>query len=79
MHCVIHVSVDSNHASGAHNGGKGMDLAIAHNGGKEMHLAVVILISALVSTVFTLGLVASYMYWQKRKREQGKGRFRKTF
>ncbi|KAE9455653.1 hypothetical protein C3L33_12447, partial [Rhododendron williamsianum] len=24
---------DSNHASGAHNGGKGMDLAIAHNGG----------------------------------------------
>ncbi|KAI8560405.1 hypothetical protein RHMOL_Rhmol04G0252800 [Rhododendron molle] len=75
----VPLGCDSNHASGAHNGGKGMDLAIAHNGGKEMHLAVVILISALVSTVFTLVLVASYMYWQKRKREQGKARFRKTF
>ncbi|KAH7843166.1 hypothetical protein Vadar_013492 [Vaccinium darrowii] len=58
---------DSNHASSSHNGGKGM------------HVAVVILISALVSTVFILGLLAAYKYWQKRKREQDQARFLKLF
>lgn len=44
-----------------------------------MHVAVVILISALVSTVFILGLLAAYKYWQKRKREQDQARFLKLF
>ena len=44
-----------------------------------MHLAVVILISALVSTVFVLGGVAAYKYWQKKKREQDQARFLKLF
>lgn len=67
MHREFHVSVDSNHASASHNGGKGM------------HVAIVILISALVSTVFVLGLAAAYKYWQKRKREQEQARFLKLF
>lgn len=50
-----------------------------HKEGNGMHLAVVILISALVSTVFVLGLVAAYKYWQKKKREQDQARFLKLF
>ncbi|KAL9336579.1 hypothetical protein Peur_071067 [Populus x canadensis] len=50
-----------------------------HKKGNETHLAVVILISALVSTVFVLGVVAAYKYWQKKKREQDQARFLKLF
>lgn len=67
MYCVIHVSVDSSHASGSQDGGKGI------------RLDRVILICVLVSTVFTLGLVASYMFLRKRKREHGKAGSRKAF
>uniref|UniRef100_A0A5B6Z544 DUF7953 domain-containing protein n=1 Tax=Davidia involucrata TaxID=16924 RepID=A0A5B6Z544_DAVIN len=62
------LGTDSDHASGSHNGG-----------GKRMHLALVIVISALVSTVFILGLVAAYKYWQKRKKEHDQARFLKLF
>ncbi|KAK9290557.1 hypothetical protein L1049_008727 [Liquidambar formosana] len=57
----------SNHASGSQNGGKGM------------HIFLVIMISALVSTVSILGIVAAYKYWQKKKREQDQARFLKLF
>ena len=64
---VFHLSIDSNSASKP------------HKKGNETHLAVVILISALVSTVFVLGVVAAYKYWQKKKREQDQARFLKLF
>ncbi|KAA8518835.1 hypothetical protein F0562_016391 [Nyssa sinensis] len=57
----------SNHASAS------------HNGGKRMHLALVIIVSALVSTVFILGLVAVYKYWQKKRMEHDQARFLKLF
>uniref|UniRef100_A0A5B6Z4L5 DUF7953 domain-containing protein n=1 Tax=Davidia involucrata TaxID=16924 RepID=A0A5B6Z4L5_DAVIN len=57
----------SDHASGSHNGGKGM------------HLLLVIIISASITTVFILGMVAAYKYWQKRKRQQDQARFLKLF
>ncbi|CAK7341755.1 unnamed protein product [Dovyalis caffra] len=64
---VLHVREDSNSASKPHKEGNGM------------HLAVIILISALVSTVFVLGVVAAYKYWQRKKREQDQARFLKLF
>uniref|UniRef100_A0A2P2J5P0 DUF7953 domain-containing protein n=1 Tax=Rhizophora mucronata TaxID=61149 RepID=A0A2P2J5P0_RHIMU len=50
-----------------------------HNGRKGMHLALVILIGALVSTIFVLMTVVIYKYWQKKKREQDQARFLKLF
>lgn len=44
-----------------------------------MHWALVILISALVSVVLILGVVAAYKYWQKRKKQQEQARFLKLF
>ncbi|KAG6745044.1 hypothetical protein POTOM_051686 [Populus tomentosa] len=64
---VVHLSIDSTSASKP------------HKKGNETHLAVVIVISALVSTVFVLGVVAAYKYWQKKKREQDQARFLKLF
>lgn len=51
----------------------------SHNGGKGVHLVLVIMVSALVSIVSVLGVVAVYKYWQKRKREQDQARFLKLF
>ena len=51
----------------------------SHKGGKGMHVAVIILISVLVSTVFILGLIVAFKYWQKKKREQDQARFLKLF
>lgn len=44
-----------------------------------MHAALIILISVVVSTVFILGGVAAYKYWQKKKREQDQAQFLKLF
>lgn len=44
-----------------------------------MHWTVVILVSVLVSTLFILGLVAAYKYWQKKRREKDQARFLKLF
>lgn len=63
----VSLGTDSSHASGSRDGGKGI------------RLDRVILICVLVSTVFTLGLVASYMFLRKRKREHGKAGSRKAF
>ncbi|PSS09903.1 Formin-like protein [Actinidia chinensis var. chinensis] len=68
LECMPLESSDSNHASGSPS-----------NGRKGMHFALVIIISASVSTIFILGLVAAYKYWQKRKREQEQARFLKLF
>ncbi|XP_030924297.1 uncharacterized protein LOC115951254 [Quercus lobata] len=51
----------------------------SHVGEKRMHAALIILISVVVSTVFILGVVAAYKYWQKKKREQDQARFLKLF
>ncbi|EXB23435.1 hypothetical protein L484_005725 [Morus notabilis] len=51
----------------------------SHKGRKGMHVALIILISALISTVLILGLIAAYKYWQKKKREQDQARFLKLF
>lgn len=61
------MSIDSNSAPSSHKSRNGM------------HLALVIVISALVSTVLVLGIVAVYKYWQKKKREQDQARFLKLF
>ncbi|GLT47865.1 hypothetical protein SLA2020_215240 [Shorea laevis] len=45
----------------------------------KSHIAIVIVISALVSTVMIIAAVAVYKYWQKRKREQDQARFLKLF
>ncbi|XP_059646959.1 uncharacterized protein LOC132293474 isoform X2 [Cornus florida] len=63
----VHLGSDSKNSSGSHKGGKGM------------HWALIITISALVSTIFILGLLAAYKYWQKRRREQDHARFLKLF
>lgn len=60
--------LDSNTASGSHDRPK-----------KGMHVAVVILISALVSTVLIIGIVVAFKYWQKKKRQQEQARFLKLF
>ncbi|KAL6998269.1 hypothetical protein U1Q18_008395 [Sarracenia purpurea var. burkii] len=64
--CVL-FGTESNHASGSHNGAKGM------------HLALVITISVLILTLFIIGLVAAYKYWQRRKKQQEQARFLKLF
>ncbi|KAE8099485.1 hypothetical protein FH972_017465 [Carpinus fangiana] len=51
----------------------------SHDRGKGMHVAVIILISAVVSTVSILGVVGAYKYWQRRKREHDQARFLKLF
>lgn len=51
----------------------------SHVGEKRMHAALIILISVVVSTVFILGVVAAYRYWQKKKRAQDQARFLKLF
>lgn len=47
--------------------------------GKGMNVFLVILITALVSGVTLVGVVAGYRYWQKKKREQDQARFLKLF
>ncbi|KAJ9181653.1 hypothetical protein P3X46_009761 [Hevea brasiliensis] len=64
----VPLAADSNSASGSHN-----------RGSKGMHVAVVILISALVSTVLILGIVVVFKHWQQKKREQEQARFLKLF
>lgn len=44
-----------------------------------MHVALIILISAVVSTVLISVGVGVYKYWQKKKREQDQARFLKLF
>ncbi|XP_043698305.1 uncharacterized protein LOC122649022 [Telopea speciosissima] len=66
----VHLENSSDHASGSHHGA---------DTGKRMHVLLVILISAIVSTVSILGVVAAYRYWQRRKREQDQARFLKLF
>ncbi|GAV64993.1 hypothetical protein CFOL_v3_08508 [Cephalotus follicularis] len=51
----------------------------SHHGGKGVHVALVILISALVSTVMVVGVVMAFKYWQKKKRDQDQARFLKLF
>ncbi|XP_058098964.1 uncharacterized protein LOC131243548 [Magnolia sinica] len=46
---------------------------------KGMHVVLVILISAFVSTVSIIGVVAAYRYWLRKKREQEQARFLKLF
>ncbi|CAK9164740.1 unnamed protein product [Ilex paraguariensis] len=65
--CPECVPLGSDHTSGPNNGGGGM------------HWALVVVISALVSTVFVLGAVTAYKYWQRRKREQEQARFLRLF
>ncbi|EEF37184.1 uncharacterized protein LOC8283859 [Ricinus communis] len=67
-HCLPLASADSNSSS-----------ASSPKKGKGMHIAVAILVTALVSTLFLLGLLAVYKYWQKKKREQDQARFLKLF
>lgn len=61
------LGIDSSRASDSHNERKGM------------HWAVAVIISALVSTVFIIGLAVAYKYWQKRKRQQEQARFLRLF
>lgn len=51
----------------------------SEKGGKGVQIALIILISAVVSTVLIIGLLAAYKYWQKKKREQDQARFLKLF
>ncbi|OVA09968.1 hypothetical protein BVC80_1751g134 [Macleaya cordata] len=46
---------------------------------KGMNVVVVIVITALVSALSILGVVAAYRYWQKKKREHDQARFLKLF
>ncbi|KAH1070526.1 hypothetical protein AAZX31_03G156900 [Glycine max] len=51
-----------------------------HNPNKKgMNVAVIILLSILGSTILILGMLGTYKYWQKRKREQDQARFLKLF
>ncbi|XP_052176920.1 uncharacterized protein LOC127791150 [Diospyros lotus] len=52
---------------------------VSHNGEKGMHVALVITISAVISSLFIIGLLVAYKYWQKRKREQEHAQFLKLF
>ncbi|CAM8960441.1 unnamed protein product [Rhodiola kirilowii] len=49
------------------------------NGGYVGHLVIVIFVSIIVSCVSIIGAVASFKYWQKKKREQDQARFLKLF
>lgn len=49
------------------------------NSSGGMHWALIVLISAVVSTVFIAGLVTAFKFWQKRKRQQEQARFLKLF
>ncbi|GLT79278.1 hypothetical protein SLA2020_507710 [Shorea laevis] len=49
------------------------------NGVNIRHIAMVIVISALVSTVMIIAVVAVYKRWQKKKRQQDQARFLKLF
>ncbi|KAL3531870.1 hypothetical protein ACH5RR_005391 [Cinchona calisaya] len=51
----------------------------SHKQEKGMHWALVVLMSALVSVVLILGMVAAYKHWQKRKKQQEQARFLKLF
>lgn len=44
-----------------------------------MHWAIILLISAVASTVFVAGLVGAYKYWQKRKKQRQQAQFLKLF
>ncbi|OAY74268.1 hypothetical protein ACMD2_01494 [Ananas comosus] len=46
---------------------------------KKSHVLLVIVICILASLLMTIGAVAAYKYWQKRKREQDQARFLKLF
>lgn len=46
---------------------------------KKSHVLLVIAICILASLLATIGAVAAYKYWQKRKREQDQARFLKLF
>ncbi|CAJ1968414.1 unnamed protein product [Sphenostylis stenocarpa] len=50
-----------------------------HDDGKGMHIAVVVLLSALVSIILSLGVVGAYKFWQKKIREQDQARLLKLF
>ncbi|XP_042512122.1 uncharacterized protein LOC122087164 isoform X2 [Macadamia integrifolia] len=66
----VHLDNNSDHASGSHHGA---------DTGKGMHVILVVLISAIVSTLSILGAVAAYRYWQWKKRQQDQARFLKLF
>ncbi|KAJ4970163.1 hypothetical protein NE237_003262 [Protea cynaroides] len=66
----VHLENSTDHASGSHHGA---------DTGMRMHVFLVVLISAVVSTVSIVGAVAAYRYWQWRKREQDQARFLKLF
>ncbi|CAA2984651.1 uncharacterized protein LOC111404105 isoform X1 [Olea europaea var. sylvestris] len=51
----------------------------SNNSSGGMHWALIVLISAVVSTVFIAGLVTAFKFWQKRKRQQEQARFLKLF
>ncbi|CAI0472530.1 unnamed protein product [Linum tenue] len=55
------------------------DSSSSSHKGKGMRVAVIILISALVSTVLILGSVVAYKHWLKKKRQQEQARFLKLF
>lgn len=46
---------------------------------KTKNMALVVGITALVSVVLVLGAVASYKFWQRRKRLQEQARFLRLF
>ncbi|KAJ7977046.1 Valine-tRNA ligase [Quillaja saponaria] len=50
-----------------------------HKGGHATEILLVVLLSALVTSVLILGVVAGYKYWLKKKREQDQARFLKLF
>ncbi|XP_028792347.1 uncharacterized protein LOC114748162 isoform X1 [Neltuma alba] len=50
-----------------------------HDSGKGMQIAVVVLLSSSITAMLIIGMVASYKYWQKKKREKEQARFVKLF
>lgn len=70
----VPIKADIEHSSGSlENNDK------KHDGGRRMHWTVVVLVSALVSSVLIVGLVAAYKFWQKKKREHEQARFLRLF
>lgn len=74
--CVPQGNNVSSNASSSHSGGNGESGGHGENG---MFWVIIVVISVFASTVFVVGLISGYKYWQKRKRQQEQARFLKLF
>lgn len=69
----VPIKADIEHSSGSsENNDK-------QHGGWRMHWTLVVLVSAIVSSVLIAGLAAAYKCWQKKKREHEQARFLRLF